>query len=288
MVMTTMAPAPLGWRLRIEHDTGFRYAGKVRASYNEARLTPLTLPGQTTLEARIEVRPAATQSRYWDYWGTQVTVFDLHEPHDLLQVTSTSVVETSPAPPLPSPADWAEIADRGEPWYELTVPTRLTAVDESLAAQALELASGRDPLSAALAVTGWVRDTVAYVRGATGVRTSAHDAYAQRAGVCQDLAHLSVGMLRAVGLPARYVSGYIHPSTHAEIGVTGDGQSHAWVEVWVGSWVAWDPTNGAAPSERHVTVARGRDYDDVPPLKGVYRGAPSTSVGVGVQVTRLA
>jgi transglutaminase-like putative cysteine protease len=285
--MTTFALAQ-GWRLRIEHSTGFRYAGSVRASYNEARLTPLTLAGQTTLEARVEVTPAANQSRYWDYWGTQVTVFDLHEPHDLLEVKGTSVVETSPAPPLPSPASWEEIEERGERWYELTLPTRLTAVDESLGAQARTLAKGQDPLSAALAVTGWVRDTVAYVRGATGVRTSAQEAYAQRAGVCQDLAHLSVGMLRAVGLPARYVSGYIHPSPHAEIGVTGEGQSHAWVEVWVGTWVAWDPTNASAPGERHVTVARGRDYDDVPPLKGVYRGSPSTSVGVGVHVTRLA
>jgi transglutaminase-like putative cysteine protease len=286
--MTTFAPLALGWRLRIEHQTGFRYAGSVRASYNEARLTPLTLAGQTTLEARVEVTPAANVSRYWDYWGTQVTVFDLHEPHDLLEVRGTSVVETSPAPPLPSPWAWAEISERGERWYELTVPTRLTAVDASLTAQAMTLAAGQDPLTAALAVTGWVRETVAYVRGATGVRTSAQEAYAQRAGVCQDLAHLSVGMLRAVGLPARYVSGYIHPSKHAEIGVTGEGQSHAWVEVWVGTWVAWDPTNGAAPGERHVAVARGRDYDDVAPLKGVYRGSPSTSVGVGVQVTRLA
>lgn len=286
--MTTFTAPALGWRLRIEHSTGFRYAGNVRASYNEARLTPLTLVGQMTLEARVEVSPAANVSRYWDYWGTQVTVFDLHEPHDLLEVKGTSVVETSPVPPLPSPPGWAEIADLSERWYELTVPTSLTHIDDSLAVQAKELADGQDPLTSALAVVGWVRDTVAYVRGATGVRTSAAEAYAQRAGVCQDLAHLSVGMLRAIGLPARYVSGYIHPSRHAEIGVTGEGQSHAWVEFWVGSWVAWDPTNGAQPGERHVTVARGRDYDDVPPLKGVYRGAPSTSVGVGVQVTRLA
>lgn len=285
--MTNFA-SPQGWRLRIEHQTGFRYAGNVRASYNEARLMPLTLGWQTTLEARVDVTPAANLSRYWDYWGTQVTVFDLHEPHELLEVKGTSVVETSPAPPLPVPLEWTEIAARGERWYELTVPTRLTGVDASLESTAREAAADLDPLSAALAVTGWVRDTVAYVRGATGVRTSAQEAYAQRAGVCQDLAHLSVGMLRTIGLPARYVSGYIHPSQEAEIGVTGDGQSHAWVEFWVGQWVAWDPTNGAQPAERHVTVARGRDYEDVAPLKGVYRGAPSTSVGVGVQVTRLA
>jgi transglutaminase-like putative cysteine protease len=286
--MSMTSTSGLGWRLRIEHKTGFRYGGNVRASYNEARLTPLTLPQQTTLEARVEVSPSANIWRYWDYWGTQVTVFDLHEPHDVLKVTGSSVVETSPPAPLPTALSWEELKARDERWCELTVPTALTEVDEPLAAQARELSRGLDPLTAGLAIAEWVRDKVAYVRGATGVRTSAQEAYDQRAGVCQDLAHLSVGMLRSIGLPARYVSGYIHPSREAEIGVTGEGQSHAWVELWVGSWVGWDPTNGAQPGERHIIVARGRDYDDVPPLKGVYRGAASTSVGVGVDVTRLA
>jgi len=277
-----------GWRLRIQHRTGFRYAGSARASYNEARLTPLTLPSQTTLESRVEISPPANLWRYWDYWGSHVTVFDLHEPHDVLEVTGSSVVETSPAPPLPQPLDWPQLAAAAERWYELAVPTPLTAVDGDLAVRARELASGQDPLGAAQAITGWVRETVAYVRGATGVRTSAQEAYDQRAGVCQDLAHLSLGMLREAGLPARYVSGYVHPAPHAEVGTTAEGQSHAWVEAWVGSWVGWDPTHGTQPGERHVVVARGRDYDDVPPLKGVYRGASSTSVGVGVHITRLA
>jgi transglutaminase-like putative cysteine protease len=120
------------------------------------------------------------------------------------------------------------------------------------------------------------------------VQTSAQEAWDQGQGVCQDIAHLTVALLRENGLPARYVSGYLHPSPRAGIGQAVAGQSHAWVEYWAGDWVAADPTNQASVGEGHVVVARGRDYGDVPPLKGIYHGAPSVSMDVTVEVTRLA
>src|SRR5205085_2787593 len=126
------------------------------------------------------------------------------------------------------------------------------------------------------------------VTGATGVHTSAMEAWAERKGVCQDLAHLTVGLLRALGLPARYVSGYLHPIADADIRATVNGQSHAWVEWWDGDWTPYDPTNGKPVSLEHVVVARGRDYGDVPPHKGIYSGASATALGVQVEVTRLA
>jgi transglutaminase-like putative cysteine protease len=124
--------------------------------------------------------------------------------------------------------------------------------------------------------------------GATGVRTDAQEAWDKGQGVCQDMAHVTVALLRATGLPARYVSGYLHPDTKAKPGSTAVGQSHAWVEYWAGSWTALDPTSGAPVGERHVVVARGRDYADVPPLKGIYHGPPESAMTVTVEVTRLA
>jgi transglutaminase-like putative cysteine protease len=278
----------VSWRLRIRHVTGFAYPGPVLASYNEARLTPMTLPSQTTLFSQVEVAPAAATWRYHDYWGAQVTSFDLQRAHQQLKVTATSMVETGTPVPAPMAAvDWAGLRTAADDHAELLSVSTRTQVDAELTAQAAELAAGVSPADAAVAVAGWVRDTVAYVPGSTGVQSSAQEAWTLRKGVCQDIAHLTVGLLRSLGIPVRYVSGYLHPQVDAEIGATVAGQSHAWVEWWCGDWTGYDPTNGVPVGPRHVVVARGRDYDDVPPLKGVYHGPPSTELGVTVELTRL-
>ena len=281
----------MAWRLRIQHVTGFTYAGTAHASYNEARMTPMTLPHQITLFSQVEVAPAAAAStwRYYDYWGSQVTVFDLQRAHQQLKVTASCLVETDTPAPVER-VDWTVLRGRStlDEFAELLADTSRTQVDGELAARAAQLAGGAPPREAARAIADWVRDNVAYVPGSTGVQTSAQEAWDLRKGVCQDIAHLTVALLRTVGIPARYVSGYLHPRAEAQIGETVEGQSHAWVEWWAGDWVGHDPTNGVAVGPRHVVVARGRDYDDVPPLKGVYHGAPSKHLGVTVEITRLA
>ncbi|MCF2528941.1 transglutaminase family protein [Yinghuangia soli] len=285
-----MTSTATGWRLGIRHVTEVAYTGSARSSFNEVRMAPLTLPTQTALESRVEISPPAHAWTYWDYWGTQVVAVDIPEPHERLRLTARATVETSPAPPLPAAPSWEVLRDtaaRG-PESEYSAATELTRVDEAVAAEARRLAGGLGPHEAAAAIAAWVHGQVAYVPGSTGVGTGAQQAYDQREGVCQDIAQLTVAMLRSAGLPARYVSGYFHPVPEAEPGETVAGQSHAWVEYRAGAWVALDPTNMVEVGVRHVVVGRGRDYADVPPFKGVYQGPPGEPPRVVVELTRLA
>ena len=280
----------MGWLLEIVHETRVHYQGAARASYNEARMTPLTLPSQTALQTRVSVGNGTPVWAYHDYFGTVVSSFDIQAPHNELTVRSHAMVETSTAPPPPHPLAWDELRARAEAGIvaEYLAATPRTTVDPALAAAARERTRGAGPLEAAAAVAAWVRERVEYMPGATEVQTSAQEAWAKGQGVCQDIAHLTVALLREAGLPARYVSGYLHPRPEAGLGQAIIGQSHAWVEYWAGDWVAADPTNQASVGEGHVVVARGRDYGDVPPLKGIYHGAPSVAMDVTVEVTRLA
>ncbi len=277
----------MSWRLRIRHTTGYRYDTEVASSYNEARLAPQTEPSQLTIESSVTTSPGASQQRYCDYWGTQVTAFDVHEPHAELEVTATSLVDTS-EPREPEPVTWASLDAARDLHAELLVPSARTVPDAELVELAGQARSRLSPYDVVLALSGTVRDRVAYQPGSTGVQTSALQAWELGQGVCQDIAHVTLALLRAAGVPARYVSGYLHPQPEPVLGEVVAGESHAWVEAWLGGWWPFDPTNDLPVGLRHVTVARGRDYGDVPPLKGVYAGGGSQSLGVRVEVTRLA
>jgi transglutaminase-like putative cysteine protease len=280
-----------GWRLQIRHRTGFRYAGPVASSYNEARMSPSQEPRQTVLDARISVWPAARTFRYQDYWGTTVTSFDVQVPHEVLEVVADATVETSgPAEIRSAGPGWDDLAAPAvlDQWQELLSATPRTALDDELCQLAAQLrAEHRTPDLAARATCDLVRDRIEYMPGTTGVLTDAVQVWRQKQGVCQDMAHLAVGLMRTMGIPARYVSGYLHPTPNAPLGETVVGQSHAWVEWWAGQWRAFDPTNGVPIAERHVSVGRGRDYGDVPPLKGVYAGPENTGQNVEVTLTRV-
>ncbi|MDQ1724994.1 MAG: hypothetical protein QOG52_2022 [Frankiaceae bacterium] len=281
----------MGWRLRIEHVTRFTYDSPAMASYNEARMTPLTTAGQMTLDAHFTVTPAVSVYRYWDYWGAQVVAFDVHEPHDVLALTARSLIETSPlqvrtAAPHLTWTELAAVAADG-PLAEMIALTPRTTVTPELVARVAAEVRQPMPSETAYAVAEWVRERLTYMRGTTTVRSNAQQVWDAGSGVCQDLAHVTIALLRGLGIPCRYVSGYLHPQKDAAIGETVRGESHAWVEWWTGDWCAFDPTNGTVPAERHIVVARGRDYGDVTPFKGVYRGGAS-SLEVLVDVTRLA
>lgn len=278
------------WRVGVRHRTGYRYAGPVRASFNEARMTPPSVDGQHTVESSLTVTPAARPLRYVDYWGTTVDAFDVHEPHEELEVVATATVETADPRPVPAGVGWAELADPAvrDRFGELLAPSRYVPAEREVARIADGLRDGAAPIEVGLRAARWTHEALRYERGATHVHTSSAEARAAGKGVCQDFAHVTLGLLRAAGLPARYVSGYLHPDPRAEIGVTVSGESHAWVEFWAGEWVAVDPTSLAEVGYRHVLLARGRDYADVRPLSGVYSGPKAELFRVTVEVTRLA
>lgn len=280
----------MSWRVRVVHRTKYHYAKPVTQSYNEVRLTPRTDPRQNVVVDRVETTPFSRGYRYTDYWNTVVTAFDLHTPHTELEVVGASVVETAePVTPVRT-ASWPElrterVTDR---FVELLEPTRFVPRREDIVTQAHALVKRRDPADAVIEVSRWVHEQMTYRPGSTGVHHSALDAWEAREGVCQDFAHLTLALLRVAGVPCRYVSGYLHPTAEAELHEQALGESHAWIEAWTGGWWGYDPTNAIEVGERHVWVASGRDYADVPPLKGIFSGGEFDSMDVSVEVTRLA
>lgn len=278
------------WRLRVVHSTGYAYKSPVTASFNEARLTPRSDARQNVILNRVETVPATRSYRYVDYWGTAVTAFDLHAPHTELEVTSSSVVETNRGAMPKEDASWEDLRSAGaiDRFDEVLGPTHYTPESKRIARVGQRIIKDHHPREAVIAAANWVHSELEYVPGTTGVHSSGLDAHREGKGVCQDFAHLTLILLRSMGIPARYVSGYLHPNKKAKIDDTIDGQSHAWVQAWTGGWWNYDPTNDAEINEQYISVGVGRDYSDVSPLKGIYSGEGSTDLDVVVEITRLA
>jgi transglutaminase-like putative cysteine protease len=226
---------------------------------------------------------------YRDYWGAHVTAMEAIGDHSSLEVEATSTVERSNSIPLPTGGTWTDLTDPRlrDHLNEFITLAERTAPSDELAHLASEARGPRSPRDTAYRVVEIVRDRMVYQTGATHVHSSAQQAWSEGRGVCQDFAHVTIGALRSLGLPARYVSGYLAPKREADVGETSKGESHAWVEFWDGGWVPFDPTNGVFVGLDHVVVVRGRDYSDVQPFKGVYSGAAESTMSVQVSFTRL-
>jgi len=281
----------MSMQLRVVHTTRFAYDGKAVASYNQARLTPLISPFQILVHHRLEVSPKPWTYEYRDYFGNAVVAFEVVDPHESMQVTATSTVQVN-RPPTPGPTlGWDELTDPAvaDRWVEYLMLPELVAPPEELAVAVKEIAAGAAlPGEAALEVCRLVAGAVSPTTEATRASSPAHEAWSKRAGAGQDLAHLVIGGLRSVGIPARYVSGYAHPSPGPAVGETASGGSHAWVEWWDEGWHPYDPTNLIEPGDSYVALAKGRDYTDVKPLAGIYSGAATSTLSVAVEITRLA
>jgi transglutaminase-like putative cysteine protease len=276
-------------RYRVTHITGFRYGGEVVASYNEARMLPGRDNGQLVLSTKLEIQPHGSAHEYQDYFNTRAVMFEVLEPHSELTITSTSVVELRPVMGANPGLNWDDLAVEITSSLELTdaiTDSKRTHAPAELVRFAKKVAEKSGPHQTAMAVCQKVFGEMTYRHGVTGVHSIAAEAWAAKIGVCQDYAHIALGALRAVGIPARYVSGYLHPSKDPRLGETVIGESHAWVEWWAGSWFAFDPTNDVEVADRHIVVGRGRDYDDVPPLRGVYAGAIDSELFVSVEITK--
>lgn len=271
-------------QIRIVHTTGYPYPGGATASFNEARMTPRSTREQLVLTSSITVSPLPWMSRYVDYWGTQVDSFEVHERHDRLNVVATSTVEVERRPleiegltweQLLAPeqeeahTEWLHCTERVQPGEELRAITRAAATAPSGLA----------------APSGGVLDAIAghiqYLPGSTDVHARAVDSWSAGAGVCQDLVHLSLGALREVGIPARYVSGYVMPSRRTPWSARRRPASRT-------RGCSTGTARGSASTRRSAASSpaspRGgrisHDYGDVPPLRGIYTGSGESDMFV--------
>jgi transglutaminase-like putative cysteine protease len=281
----------MGRQLRIVHRTGYRYHGLISASHNEARMTPRATREQYVLATRLEITPVAWSHAFIDYWGTPVTAFEIAEPHSRLDVVATSTVDVGDRLSVGSGISWEDLRDPRlcDQQVEYLGVTEHVDPGSELRRIAQDAAKkAKRPVDAAQTIIRRILDRVEYVPGSTEVSTRATAVWEARAGVCQDLVHLGLGALRSVGIPTRYVSGYVMPNANPVVGQPTTGESHAWLQFWDGAWVGLDPTNNTAPGDFHVEVGVGRDYFDVTPLKGVYSGSQSSDLFVEVEMTVLA
>ena len=279
------------WRLQVTHTTRYRYSAPVAQSYNEARLEPRSDRHQAVLASRVEVEPSTRVVRHVDYWGSVVHHFDVQVPHQSLTVVGRATVETGTELAQPGDATWRDLADPEirDQFEELLVPTDTVDWDDELAAVAAELVAAHPtPAAGAEAAAAWVHDRLEYLPGSTHVRSTVAHVLEAGSGVCQDFAHVSLALLRAMGIPAWYVSGYLHPDPDAAIDDVIVGESHAWVAAFTGTVWPLDPTSMKPVEERHIRVAAGRDYHDVAPFRGIYAGRADQELEVTVELVRKA
>ncbi len=280
----------------IRHLTRFTYASPVSESVMELRMRPATDGGQRCLQFEVDLQPRARVFAYRDFLGNWVHHFDLPRRHGQLAIVARAQVQLDPPPLLPDalPLDaWNEVdraAERGE-WWDFRQPSHFAVWSDALLGFAASLGPlaerTTDPLTTVRALMAAMHREFGYAPNTTRVDSPISEALATRQGVCQDFTHIMLALLRRLGLPCRYVSGYIAPRALGEDDGPTTIATHAWVEVLLPElgWVGVDPTNDIEAGLRHVRVAVGRDYADVPPTRGVYKGGATSTLEVNVDVT---
>lgn len=292
----------------INHVSRYQYRQMVSQCYSEARLQPRDFPGQRCLAHRLQISPKCSDYReYGDFFGNRVAYFTVQQAHQQLSVTAVSEVSIEPstiAPEQREPCSWEESRrqlhsqKRGNGRISAEIlAAKLYSLDTEMAAcssalldyAAASFVTGRSLYRVALDLTKRIYQDFSYDPGFTSIATSLSTVLAHRRGVCQDFAHLAIACFRCYGLPARYVSGYIEttpPGGGAKL--AGSDVSHAWFSVFQPGcgWLDFDPTNDCETAERHITLAWGRDYNDVTPLKGLAVGGGEHAISVAVDVVR--
>jgi transglutaminase-like putative cysteine protease len=277
----------------IRHLTRFRYESPVSESLMEVRVHPRTEANQRCLSFQLSVDPRARVSVYRDYLGNSVHHFDVPGKHTELAVLAESLVEMETPAELPKALAsdaWQEldaVVAAGDYW-EMLHPSSFASHCDALEDLIAELQVHRrgDPLTFLLELNAAIYDWFDYVPKSTQVDSPIQDAIEARQGVCQDFAHIMIALTRHVRIPCRYVSGYVHPREEKIRERSADGATHAWVEALLPGlgWVGFDPTSNLLAGPRHIRTAIGRDYADVPPTKGIFKGAAASELAVSVRV----
>lgn len=276
----------------IRHITRFRYKPAVRESMMELRMQPRSEGNQRCLSFDLKVKPEAVVMQYRDFLGNVVHHFDIAGKHAELNVTAESVVEVRPVSDLNNkePVTWAQLdaaVEAGNFW-EMLLPSdfaRPTTLLQQLVQDA-GFERKATPMETLFEINHGIHETFAYTPRSTNVDSPIDHAISERKGVCQDFAHIMIALVRLMKVPCRYVSGYLFHA-HGDQACAPEGASHAWVEALLPGqgWIGFDPTNDMLCGDRHIRVAVGRDYAEVPPTRGVYKGGGESELSVAVTVS---
>jgi transglutaminase-like putative cysteine protease len=282
-----------GTRLAVTHRTSFHYGTPVTLSENTLRLEPRVFPYQKTLSAFVRVLPATRVRRFTDLFENITHYFELPDPYTKLEIVSSIRVHNLPLdiPPAALAAGTdgyrADPAVRERVWPYLQ-PSGRVERNPAIWRQAVDVAGDLPSVhGAAWAIMEWIHLEFHYLAGVTRVNTTVEEVFTHRHGVCQDFTHVMLGMCRALGIAARYASGYIYNGPRDSL--VGAQASHAWCEVYLpgAGWIGYDPTNRTLADDRYVKIAVGRDYDDVAPVTGSYVGTAHCRLDVRVEVEKL-
>lgn len=273
----------------IKHITRYTYSASVKDCANQIMLYPLQDEWQQVLKHEIEVTGNPVIATFTDYFGNETGMFTVAKPQSELTISSVAEVSTQVIPtPLddtPAAVQWLALNDIKQqvPYMDFLQHEAFDAANEVKDTLDRIIDVNKTPFSNALILADFVFKNFKYKKGVTSVQTSVDELWQLKAGVCQDFAHVLLVMLHMMGIPARYVSGYICPKNHD---MRGEGATHAWVEAYIpgNNWVGIDPTNNCLVSDRHVRLAVGRNFSDCTPVKGTYKGSSEHTLEVLVSI----
>src|SRR5947209_5739720 len=278
----------------VRHFTRYRYSRAVRQSVMEVRMHPRSEHMQRCFTFQLSVSPRSRIFSYTDHMGNLVHHFDIPAPHRHLTIIADSLIDVDEPDPLPASLGveaWKELDEMigQEDYWDMLGPSHYARSSPELLQVAkdfgVERRDGRDPLELLVNLNSTLFREFSYVKQSTNVDSPIEHALRSRQGVCQDFAHIMIALVRNLRIPCRYVSGYLYHEAESK-DRSSTGATHAWVEAFLGDvgWVAFDPTNQLVGSERHIRVALGRDYADVAPTRGVYKGDAESTLSVVVTV----
>ena len=278
--------------LSINHVTKFRYGAPITESIMELRMRPLTEGPQRCLKFDVSLKPSARVTSYRDHLGNHVHYFDIPGRHTQLVINARSLVESLPRDEPPEaldPGDWDKLDAlvEGGDYWDMLMPSHFARPTDALLdfARELDLRRRDDPLTVLRELNAAIYNAFEYVPQSTTVDSPIDEALCARKGVCQDYSNIMIALARHLRVPCRYVSGYLFHRVEYNDRSAQDA-THAWVEALLPGlgWVGFDPTNNLLAGPRHIRVAVGRDYSDVPPTRGVFKGAAESELSVAVQV----